>query len=172
MLGLERGTVRIVPYDPGWDAAFEHEKARLVRRIGALVLDIQHVGSTAVPGLVAKPILDIAVAVDSMDRVASLRPELVVLGYIDRGDSGDDGGHLFVKDVAPAVRSHHLHIVASADPQWCNYLAFRDRLRSDEDLRAEYARLKCSLARQFVGDRVAYTQGKHSFIRGVLQARP
>ena len=86
MIGLERGTVGVVPPDDGWPVAFARERHRLCEHIGHLVLDIQHVGSTAVPGLAAKPIIDIAVAVASPAEVQHCRPLLVEPGYLDRGD--------------------------------------------------------------------------------------
>ncbi len=109
MVGLKRGTVQVAAYDPGWPALFEQERRVLHEHIGHLVLDIQHVGSTAVPGLDAKPIIDIAVAVASAAVIPQCRQPLGALGYIDRGDAGQDGGYLFVKESAPEVRTHHLH---------------------------------------------------------------
>lgn len=174
MLGLKRGTVLLVPSNPGWEVVFAGEKASLQRQLGRLVLDIQHIGSTAVPGLEAKPILDIAiaVAVAAESMIALLRLPLSALGYLDRGDSGANGGYLFVKEIAPEVRSHHVHVVSMHDMQWHRYLFFRDRLRSDAGLRSEYAALKQSLARRFADDRVGYTTGKQDFIGRVLASRP
>ena len=168
MIGLERGTVRVVPSDDEWPVAFTQERHCLCKHIGHLVLDIQHVGSTAVPGLAAKPIIDIAVAVASPADVQRCRPLLVKLGYIDRGDRGREGGHVFVKENAPEVRTHHLHVVTIDDPQWPNFLRFRDRLRADAALRKEYAALKWKLQERFSGDRQGYTAAKDAFIRRVL----
>jgi GrpB-like predicted nucleotidyltransferase (UPF0157 family) len=168
MIGLERGTVCVVHSDDGWPAAFAQERRCLCKRIGHLVLDIQHVGSTAVPGLAAKPIIDIAVAIASAADVQCCRPLLVEVGYIDRGDRGREGGYVFVKERAPEVRSHHLHMVTIDDPQWVNYLRFRDRLRADTALRTEYASLKRELQGRFAWDRQGYTKAKGAFIRCVL----
>jgi GrpB-like predicted nucleotidyltransferase (UPF0157 family) len=168
MIGLKRGTVRVVPSDDEWAAAFSRERHRLCGCLGHLVLDIQHVGSTAVPGLAAKPIIDIAVAVASPADLQRCRPLLVALGYLDRGDRHGEGGSIFVRERAPEVRTHHLHLVTIDDPQWANYLRFRDRLRADAALRIEYASLKRNLQQQFPDDRQRYTQGKGAFIRRVL----
>jgi len=168
MIGLKRGIVQIVPYDPGWRDLFEQEQRALHQQIGHLVLDIQHVGSTAVPGLDAKPIIDIAVALPSVAVIPQCRQPLGDLGYLDRGDMGGDGGYLFVKESAPEVRTHHLHMVAIDDPQWHDYLLFRDRLRADETLRTSYVTLKRALQKQFANDRQGYTAAKHGFIRGIL----
>lgn len=172
MLGLQRGTIRFVPADPAWATAFVDEQQRLNAAIGHLVVDIQHVGSTSIPGLAAKPIIDIAVAVASPDDIAACRPLLLALGYLDRGDGGSDGGHLFVRESYREVRTHHLHIVASDDPQWANYLWFRDRLRGDDALRDEYGALKRTLQETFAHNRRDYTAAKAPFIRGVLEQVP
>ncbi len=168
MIGLERGTVRVVPPDDEWPVAFARERHCLCTRIGHLVLDIQHVGSTAVPGLAAKPIIDIAAAVASRADLPRCRPLLIALGYLDRGDRGRKGGYVFAKESAPDVRTHHLHIVTIDDPQWANYLRFRDRLRADVALRTEYACLKRRLQGRFGCDRQGYTEAKDAFIRRVL----
>ncbi len=169
MIGLKKGTVQVVPHHAEWRHLFEQEWRALHRHIGHLVLDIQHVGSTAVPGLDAKPILDIAVAVASAAIISQCKQPLCSLGYIDRGDGGVDGGYLFVKDAALDVRTHHLHLVAIDDPQWRNYLRFRDVLRSDEMLRTTYANLKRALQEKFSQDRKAYAAAKHDFIRDTLR---
>ena len=120
------------------------------------------------PGLDAKPIIDIAMAVAPSAVIPVCKPELCRLGYIDRGDAGSDGGYLFVKEHAPEVRTHHLHMVAIDDPQWRNYLLFRGTLRADATLRIRYGELKKTLQEQFAEDRKAYTRAKDGFIRGVL----
>jgi len=113
MIGLEKGTVQVVPYHASWQDVFAQERRLLQEHIGGHVLDIQHVGSTAVPGLAAKPIIDIVVAVASSAEIARCRQPLRDLGYIDRGDSGTEGGYLFVRESAPLVRTHHLHMIAA-----------------------------------------------------------
>lgn len=168
MIGLKRGTVQVVAYQAEWPNLFEQERYALHQHIGHLVLDIQHVGSTAVPGLTAKPIIDIAVAVAALVVISQCRPPLCALGYIDRGDGGRNGGYLFVKESAPDTRTHHLHVVTRDDPQWSNYLRFRDLLQEDEPLRSRYATLKNSLQRRFAQDRKAYTAAKEDFIHGAL----
>lgn len=168
MIGLRRGIVKIAAYRPGWHILFQQERRSLQQHFGSLVLDIQHVGSTAVPGLDAKPIIDIAVAVSSVAVIPRCRQPLCRLGYIDRGDGGANGGYLFVKESAPDIRTHHLHLVAIDDPQWNIYLRFRDMLRADATLRARYATLKRALQERFPQDREAYTSAKHEFIRDVL----
>lgn len=172
MIGLKRGTVQVIAYRANWHDLFEQERRALHKLLGRYVLDIQYVGSTAVPGLDAKPIIDIAVAVASAAVIPQCRQPLRCLGYIDRGDAGGDGGYLFVKESAPDIRTHHMHIVAIDDPQWYNYLLLRDTLRADETLRTGYARLKRTLQEQFAQDRKGYTDAKDDFIRGLLRQLP
>jgi GrpB-like predicted nucleotidyltransferase (UPF0157 family) len=168
MLGLERHTVRLLDYDPHWALAFELEAAALWQRVGDLVVDIQHVGSTAVPGIVAKPILDIVVATKSRRVIPEVAERLAAAGFVDRGDAGADGGYLLVKDSGPDVRVAHVHLVERADPQWQAYIRFRDALRTDACLRDEYAALKTRLAERHPTDRAMYTGGKQRFIRQTL----
>jgi GrpB-like predicted nucleotidyltransferase (UPF0157 family) len=169
VLRLRRHAVGLSEHRAEWAVLFAEEAARLRQVVGDLVEDIQHVGSTAVEGLPAKPILDIVVALRTAEDVPALTERLCASGYIYRDDSGADGGHLFVLAPQPDVRTVHLHAVLSSDPQWRDYLAFRELLRSDSDARVRYARLKRRLAEKFTGDRLAYTTGKESFIRGLLR---
>ena len=170
MIGLQRYTVRVVDHHPGW-ADLATEACHQVRAAGGnLIADVQHVGSTAVPDLPAKPILDLAAAVTTLDVIPALIEKLVALGYIYRGDGGDAGGHLFVWESAPDVRTIHLHVVSHDDAQWRNYLRFRDLLRQDPALRRRYAELKEELRKRFPDDRKSYTDAKHNFIRGVLDS--
>jgi GrpB-like predicted nucleotidyltransferase (UPF0157 family) len=168
LIGLRRHTVRLVAHEPEWHMLFAAEADAIRSHVGDIAVDIQHVGSTAVPGLLAKPILDIAVAVSTPDAVRLAADRLRDAGYLDRGSAGRDGGHLLVKEVAPDVRAVHVHVVEITDPQWGDYLRFRDTLRADEVLRGAYAELKTGLLEAHAGDRRAYTAGKHAFIRDIL----
>ncbi len=168
MIGLKRNTVRVVPHHPGW-IALGAEACRQIRQdCGDLIVDVQHVGSTAVPLLPAKPILDLAIAVVVQDTIPLVLQKLTLMGYIYRGDQSDTGGHLLIRESEPDVRTIHLHVVTLSDPQWNNYLRFRDALRRDPDVRKRYADLKQRLSETFPEDREVYTESKHDFIRGVL----
>jgi GrpB-like predicted nucleotidyltransferase (UPF0157 family) len=169
-LGLESKTVRVVPYDDRWPRLFEAESTRIVDGVAAAGVPgvtVEHVGSTSVPGLVAKPILDIAAG-----RPPGTAPEIYIpvfesLGYIHRGDGGLPGREFFRRGV---VRSHHLHLVELGGTHWSRYLRFRDALRADQSIRDAYADLKRALAGQFPCDREAYIAGKSDFVEGVLRA--
>ena len=168
MLGWKRNTVRLAEHDPDWAALAEEACRRIRLACGPLVSDVQHVGSTAVPGLPAKPILDLAVAVSELNALPKLVPKLTTLGYVYRGLNESSSDHLFVWEPTPGVRTIHLHVVALDDEKWSEYLRFRDVLRRDPTTRDRYAELKGGLKERYQGDRKAYTEGKHEFIRAVI----
>ncbi|HMF56295.1 MAG TPA: GrpB family protein [Pyrinomonadaceae bacterium] len=167
MLGVERGRVEVVAYDPAWPRLFSEEERQLRCALGALVVDIQHVGSTSVPGLAAKPILDIAIALRRISDAEQCVAPLEALGYEYKGECGLPNRHYFTKG---SPRTHHLHVVEATSAYWANHLCFRDRLRSDEELARRYAQLKSELAQKYVTDREAYTEAKAPFIQTVLQS--
>ncbi|RIK40819.1 MAG: hypothetical protein DCC55_13765 [Chloroflexi bacterium] len=166
MIGLPAKVVALHPYDPAWPRLFQEEAARLQAAIGRYVLDIQHVGSTSIPGLAAKPIIDLAVAVANFEEAAVCIEPMERLGYEYRGENGLPRRHLFVKGTP---RTHHVHINEIHSADWQQQIAFRDYLRARPDLTGEYARIKQQLARQFPTDRRAYTEQKSGFIFNVLR---
>ena len=167
MLGLRRGTVKVVAYSAEWPRLFARERRRLRAALGARALAVEHVGSTAVAGLCAKPIIDIGIAVGSLADVAACVAPLERLGYEYLGDRHGTGQHFFARG-GDSCRTHYVHVVAHDDPQWAVYLRFRDRLRADPAARDEYARLKRALAAAHAADRAAYTRNKEAFIRRIL----
>ena len=167
-LGLTYGQVRLVSGDPSWPEAFQRLAAELRAALGELAVAVEHVGSTAVSGLAAKPILDIAIGLaPGINPIGVITP-LQPLGARFRGDKGDEGGLLLVLEDRPAHRVAHLHVVGYGDAQWRRYLALRDRLRADQAVRSAYAQLKGDLAAQFSGDHRAYTAAKAAFIQQLL----
>ena len=161
--------VRIVEYDPRWSGTFESERAALQECIGPWVTgEIQHVGSTAVPGLPAKPIVDILVGVADLDRSRPCIDRLASLSYMYLSYRAEVM-HWFCK-LHRGQRTHHLHLVPMGSPRYNDELAFRDALRADPRLAARYATLKKDLAVLYADDRDAYTQHKAPFVREVLAA--
>jgi GrpB-like predicted nucleotidyltransferase (UPF0157 family) len=170
MIGLERGVVRLAPYEDEWTCLYEEEKARLQAAVGDQVLDIQHVGSTAIPGIVAKPILDVAVAVRSFEAAFVCIEPIVALGYEYHGENGIPRRHYFVlRDPDTGHTLIHLHMNELDGPDWENQILFRDYLLAHPEAAAEYATLKRDLATQYPQDRDAYTDAKAPFIQQVLR---
>jgi GrpB-like predicted nucleotidyltransferase (UPF0157 family) len=169
-LGLPYGEVRLAAgASTEWARAYERIAAAIREALGDAASGVAHVGSTAVPGLPAKPIIDIAVGMRPGETaVAPLRARLEPRGFIYRGDLGSQGGVLFVLETAPWRRIAHVHVVEYGDESWVRYLAFRDRLRRDPDARDSYARLKRTLAERLPGDRAAYTAGKDELVSALL----
>jgi GrpB-like predicted nucleotidyltransferase (UPF0157 family) len=160
----EDQAVRIAPYDPRWPARFEEERAALEPAIGDWVVGgIHHVGSTSVPGLEAKPIIDVLVGVGGLEESRSCFDRLAGLGYVYAPYRAEEM-HWFCKP-SPRRRTHHLHLVPADSSRFRDELTFRDYLRSDRDVAREYGALKRNLAREFEHDREAYTAAKADFIR-------
>ena len=163
--------VRIAAYDPAWPSRFEAERAALAGAIGDWVVGgIHHVGSTAVPGLAAKPVIDILVGVESLQASRPCIEAVEGLGYLYAPYRVDEM-HWFCKP-HPSRRTHHLHLVPVGSTRFVAELAFRDALRRDVELAARYARLKRKLAAEHEHDREAYTAGKEEFVRRHSVALP
>jgi GrpB-like predicted nucleotidyltransferase (UPF0157 family) len=165
-IGLAHGQVRLRPYASEWALLFEQERAALQAALGPLALDIQHVGSTAIPGMVAKPILDIAIAIRDFEDGPMCVGPLEMLGYEYRGVVGVLSRHYFSKG---EPRTHHIHMYAVSSPDWENQLLFRDYLRAHRHWTRAYAELKQDLAQRFPQDREAYMVAKGPFIQEVLR---
>ena len=165
----DEAPVEIVPYDAAWPTSFEMERTRLLDAIRPwLAGPIEHIGSTAVLGLAAKPVVDIMAGVESL--VAS-RPAIAVLETREYcyAPYRTDVMHWFCKP-SPAFRTHHLHLVPVGSRRWIEQLAFRDYLRANPDAAMEYAALKWRLADAHRFDREAYTDAKAPFVERVLKA--
>jgi GrpB-like predicted nucleotidyltransferase (UPF0157 family) len=154
--------------DADWPAAFARERALLEPAFAAPRPAIEHMGSTSVPGLPAKPIIDIIVLVEHLDQGRAAIPALEALGYSFWADNPDKSKLYLVKGLPPAPRrTHHLHIYA--DPSEVRrHLLFRDHLRSSAAAREAYLALKHDLASRFRDDREAYTEGKAAFIDAIV----
>lgn len=160
--GLHRGELRLVTVGPEWAQRYAVELDRLAAALRGAALDIQHVGSTAVPGLLAKPILDIAIAIESFEAGLALVDRMAGLGYRYRAENGIPGRHYFVR--GSPCRTHHLHMLTLSSPQWAQHIRFRDRLLALPALALQYAELKRALVAQCAGQRELYQRQKASFI--------
>lgn len=156
--------------DPAWPARFMEERERLLGLGRGLFIDVQHIGSTAVPGLAAKPIIDLLAGVASMAVARGLADRVAGWGYTGSAEfNATLADRQWFMRWADGHRTHHLHVVVHDSPAWRDRLRFRDVLRADPDTAARYAALKQRLAQAHAGDREAYTQAKEGFVRGVLE---
>ena len=163
--------IDLVEHDPSWHDRFLAQQAVLVRLLRPwLATAPEHVGSTAVPGLRAKPIVDIIVPVRSLAAAYDAVPVLERDGWLFWPDDPNRGYRLWFLRPTPAARTHHLQIMQHDHPELRNLLLFRDALRNNPALRREYAGLKDCLATRHRTDRNAYTDAKSDFVWSVLRA--
>ena len=164
-LGLDRTVNRLAAPHPQWAQAFEEEAAHIRAAVGPDVLALEHYGSTSVPGLAAKPIIDLLIGVADLSVADRHAPVMIALGYDDAGDGGVDGHRIFGKG---AARTHLAHFVVHGGAEWVATLRFRDMLRADAGLCSAYEQLKSRLVAEHPTDRAAYTAGKSEFILAAL----
>jgi GrpB-like predicted nucleotidyltransferase (UPF0157 family) len=165
-LGLPRGTVALARPHAAWPRLFERERDRLRQALEPLPLGIEHIGSTAVPGLLAKPILDLMIGYPVGESLGAYLSRLERAGYEPMGERGIPGREFLA--TGRAIRTHHVHLVEQGGGFWRAHIRFRDILRERPDLAAAYAALKAELAARYPADRDAYTEGKNEFIAEVL----
>ncbi len=165
-LGLERGVVRLVEYDARWPALFDVECQRIRDKCRLLPLRLEHVGGTAIPGMCAKPVLDIVagrpLGAPIFDYVVAFKGA----GYEHRGEQGVPGREFFRRG---QPRAYHLHLVEQGRVVWRDYLAFRDYLRAHPDAARDFANLKRYLAARFPRDREAYIDAKSAPVHAILR---
>lgn len=162
--------IRLDEYDAAWPALYEAERRRLHALMPGTFLDIQHIGSTAVPAMVAKPIIDILAGVGSMDIARSMASALCSHGYTTSAafNAALSDRQWFMR-CSNGRRTHHLHVVVHGSTAWVDRLRFRDALRTNPALAAQYTRLKTQLAQAHAHDREAYTDAKSDFVHAVCR---
>lgn len=167
MIGLARGTVQLQPYLAEWKQLFEQEATLLRSAMGAAVLNVEHIGSTAINGMLAKPIIDLVVVVCSLNGAEVWIPTLQALGYEHRThDAVPD--RLFFAKGPPSRRTHHLSLAEARSKFYTEKLLFRDYLTSHREAFDEYLRLKTELALRFPNDRDSYTESKRGFVERII----
>jgi GrpB-like predicted nucleotidyltransferase (UPF0157 family) len=166
-IGLARGTVKLESHDPEWDKIYQKEETRLGDKLGSEAKDIQHVGSTAIPNLLAKPIIDIAILVDDLDIAEQWVKPLSELGYWYKGKQSDMPDRRFFAKGAESNRTVYLHVVNEAE--FNRLIKFRNGLTNDPKLTKKYSELKQSLAKEHASNRELYTKAKAEFIEQVLE---
>ena len=166
-------SIELVPYDNQWPKMAAQEIKKLQEILPANhIIDIQHVGSTAIPGMLAKPIIDIQIAVDSLNSIKQLAIDaLKILGYEYWYENPDPERMFFVKGMPPfgEKRTHHVHIVELGSKHWKNKILFRNYLNNNPEVAREYEQLKLNLAKDNPHDREQYTNAKAKFIDNVLR---
>ncbi|QIV87859.1 GrpB family protein [Glutamicibacter mishrai] len=160
--------VRLVEHDPDWAIQALDWALRIQRAIGSIAESVEHIGSTAVPGLVAKPVLDLLVVVPNIADEPVYRHSLESLGLVLRQRETD---HRFFRPPAGELRTVHVHVCEAGSLWEQEHLVFRDRLRADASLAGAYANLKRGLARSVGHDRLAYSAGKSQFIKDVVDGK-
>ncbi len=177
MIGLKRGTVELCDHEREWEIEAQNTISRLKNILGNVIKDIQHVGSTSIISIKAKPIIDIAMAVDDFDDILAFEKELKDNGFYYRplASSSMRNQLLFAcgsfYDGTGDLQTHFIHVVKTGSMDWINYIIFRDYLNSNPTVAKEYEDLKVSLAMQAPIDsgREKYTNGKHDFVGYTLR---
>ncbi len=170
MIGLKRGTVKLHEHEKSWEIEACNTILRLKNVLGDVIKDIQHVGSTAILSIKAKPIIDIAVAVDNFENVLAFEDNLKNEGFYYRPNVQPDNQLLFAcgsfYDGSGDLQTHFIHVVKTGSMEWINYINFRDYLNKNLSVAREYEKLKMSLAEEAPVDsgREKYLRGKHDFI--------
>lgn len=161
-----RRRIVVVPHDPAWAETFRLEAEALTSLLGDQIVAIHHIGSTAIPDIVAKPVVDMLLEVRDIEGLDDHDAKMIARGYEPRGENGIPGRRYYVKDPY-GQRSHHVHAFQEGDAQIERHLAFRDYLIAHpEDARA-YGRLKHDLAAKYLYDSRGYTSGKDAFVREI-----
>jgi GrpB-like predicted nucleotidyltransferase (UPF0157 family) len=158
--------IRLVPYDSSWPLEFAAEAARIERALDGLPIRLEHIGSTAVPGLAAKPVIDILGGRPPRSRLEPYIAAFRQLGYEHKGNFGIPGRQYFRRGTP---RSHHVHLVDWTSDFWRDHLLFRDYLRAHPEVAREYDALKRDMALAHAQDKKGYTDAKGPFIRSVVR---
>lgn len=169
-LGLDHDVVRLARTTDGWIVAGSELRSRVAETLDGVAVGVEQIGSSSVLGLLAKPIVDLAVGIARPADLAAVTSRLEGAGWIYRGDAGESGGHVFVLEARPWHRVAHLHVVEHGGAQWQDYVRFRDLLRASPEARVRYEAVKLRLAAGEHGnDRAAYTDGKSAVVSSLLR---
>ncbi|MBA3353552.1 MAG: GrpB family protein [Blastocatellia bacterium] len=157
----------VVPHNPEWRDAFETEAKLIADALGLNVVAIHHIGSTAIPNIYAKPVIDVLVEVRDINEVCGQDPAMKSLGYEVMGEFGIPGRRYFRKDDTAGMRTHQIHVFESGSPHVARHLAFREYLTAHTDTALEYSDLKRRLAAEHPEDPDSYMDGKDEFIKDI-----
>jgi GrpB-like predicted nucleotidyltransferase (UPF0157 family) len=160
--------VEVVPYDPEWKVEFDRIREQLLSYVGDLIITIEHVGSTSIEGLAAKPIIDLDLVMDSYDVLPQIIERLQQHGYEHQGNLGIEGREAFERRQADEFMKYHLYVCPKDGKGYLEHIAFRDYLRSNVVARQEYSEVKQHLAELHRYDMDAYCEGKTAFVTSIL----
>ena len=155
----------VMPYDPAWQGDFETEAKRILHALGNIVVSVHHIGSTAIPGIFAKPIIDILLEVDNLVQLDNETGAMQELSYEAMGEFGIPGRRYFRKNNHLGVRTHQVHAFQIRNPEIERHLAFRDYMIAHPMQAQAYGALKRELAREYPNDSQAYMDGKDEFVK-------
>ncbi|GGH27027.1 hypothetical protein GCM10008013_28220 [Paenibacillus segetis] len=161
--------VEVVPYNPEWKIQFEQIKSMITGYIGDLILAVEHVGSTSVEGLSAKPIIDLDVVMDSYEVLPEIIERLEKAGFVHQGNLGIEGREAFKRTCEDGFMKYHLYVCPKDGKGYLEHIAFRDYLRANESAREDYEALKLNLAETYRYDIDNYCDNKTEFVKGILK---
>jgi len=164
-LGVPKDRTFLVPHDPRWAQLFDGERQRLSSTLGAEALKIEHIGSTAIPGMCAKPVIDMLAVVADVGAIDARDAQMRALGYESMGEFGIAGRRYLRRDNSAGERTHQVHAFQRGSPHVRRHLAFRDFMRAHAEPAEQYAALKRRLADAHPNDIEAYMDGKDGFIK-------
>ncbi len=169
-LGLKRGKVAVEPHSIVWEIAAQETICKIKNILKDDIIDAQHIGSTSIRNICAKPIVDIVVGVSSFDRIRRHNEDLLANGIVYRRQD-HPGQHLYVcGDLENDIQTHYIHVVIWGQEAWNNYINMRDYLNAHEEKAKEYSDLKGRLAEEYPNDRMAYTNGKSTLVESILRS--
>jgi len=157
----------MVPHDPAWRHEFQQEAERITAALGTNVVTVHHIGSTAIPAIYAKPVIDFLLVVQDLTALDEKQPMMEALGYVALGEFGIPGRRYFRRDNASGDRTHQVHAFETGSPQIKRHLAFRDYMLAHPDAAQAYSDLKRKLAAKYLNDSEAYMDGKDEFIQEI-----
>ncbi|MBS1953292.1 MAG: GrpB family protein [Cyanobacteria bacterium SZAS-4] len=155
----------VVPHNPNWAAAYEREATALIEIFGDALIDVHHIGSTSIPNIYAKPIIDVLVETSDLNAIDSKSPAMTARGYEAMGEFGLPGRRYFRRDDAQGVRTHHVHVFEKGSKSAVRHLAFRDYMIAHPESAQLYCALKRELAPRCGTDMEKYMDGKDPFIK-------
>ena len=167
-MALKRGIVKLIEYDPNWEKEYEIEKTFLKKILSNYIIEIHHVGSTSIPGMMAKPIVDILVVVNSLDLMPEIEEILTKYDY-HKGGRDDIADKVFFAKGPDEARSHYLHFTTLYSDTYYSQLYFKRYLINHPDYFKKYFNLKKKLATKYADNRDKYTESKSGFINEVIE---